>query len=279
MESARAIERSGKWGNLGWWWWCLVASINDSRSVPSSFSHDSPRPIAPSALSTVTSTFSPSLRPTAVPFLSCKSNPPPSLSAALAVWTLKNRKDRFVQQRLRVVCLCMYLCMLPPVWFLSLHYNLLISLWREYEWLIRWSIDWSVDYVGECEHSYSRTGRMLTCIACSKQQQHQQQLNNGSLQQQDNEDAAATPRTKQAIKALTSQVISLPRRSKLKKYPFFFLKNGTSLAAKAKPPAWTWKRARFGPHESWILVLVEGLLIWRRNLSPFQLFVNIPLAR
>ncbi|PKI64298.1 hypothetical protein CRG98_015305, partial [Punica granatum] len=45
--------------------------------------------------------------------------------------------------------------------------------------------------------------RMLTCIACSKQQQ--QRLNDGSLHQQDDEDAAATPRTKQAIKALTSQ--------------------------------------------------------------------------
>lgn len=45
---------------------------------------------------------------------------------------------------------------------------------------------------------------MLTCIPCSKQ------LNNGSLHhQQDEDDAVAgTPRTKQAIKALTAQVIS-----------------------------------------------------------------------
>jgi hypothetical protein len=43
---------------------------------------------------------------------------------------------------------------------------------------------------------------MLTCIACSKQ------LNsNGSLQQNDEEDAVGTPRTKQAVKALTAQVV------------------------------------------------------------------------
>lgn len=47
---------------------------------------------------------------------------------------------------------------------------------------------------------------MLTCIACSKQ------LNNGSLNQREiEEDVAAceTPRTKQAIKALTAQVCIL----------------------------------------------------------------------
>lgn len=41
---------------------------------------------------------------------------------------------------------------------------------------------------------------MLTCIACSKQ------LNGGSLREQEEDDTAATPRTKQAIKALTSQI-------------------------------------------------------------------------
>lgn len=41
---------------------------------------------------------------------------------------------------------------------------------------------------------------MLTCIARSKQ------LNNGSLHQHEDEDTTDTPRTKQAIKALTSQV-------------------------------------------------------------------------
>jgi len=46
---------------------------------------------------------------------------------------------------------------------------------------------------------------MLTCIACSKQ------LNNGSLQQREREEdvdvaTLETPRTKQAIKALTAQV-------------------------------------------------------------------------
>ncbi|KAK4772182.1 hypothetical protein SAY86_013957 [Trapa natans] len=45
---------------------------------------------------------------------------------------------------------------------------------------------------------------MLTCIACPKQQQ--EQLDDGSLQHQDKEADAATPRTKQAIKALTSQI-------------------------------------------------------------------------
>lgn len=44
---------------------------------------------------------------------------------------------------------------------------------------------------------------MLTCIPCSKQ------LNNGSLQhpEDDNDGVVATPRTKQALKALTAQVI------------------------------------------------------------------------
>lgn len=41
---------------------------------------------------------------------------------------------------------------------------------------------------------------MLTCIACSKQ------LNGGSLPEQEEDDTAATPRTKPAIKALTSQI-------------------------------------------------------------------------
>ncbi|XP_047327599.1 protein Brevis radix-like 3 [Impatiens glandulifera] len=46
---------------------------------------------------------------------------------------------------------------------------------------------------------------MLTCIACSKQQQH---IGNGSRTHQDTEEAdtASTPRTKQAIKALTAQI-------------------------------------------------------------------------
>ena len=47
---------------------------------------------------------------------------------------------------------------------------------------------------------------MLTCIACSKQ------LNNGSLhqreRQEDDDDAMETPRTKQAIKAITAQVFT-----------------------------------------------------------------------
>ncbi|KAJ4717824.1 Brevis radix-like protein [Melia azedarach] len=49
---------------------------------------------------------------------------------------------------------------------------------------------------------------MLTCIACSKHQHQQhQQINNGSLRQQlQEEDDVGTPRTKQAIKALTSQI-------------------------------------------------------------------------
>lgn len=52
---------------------------------------------------------------------------------------------------------------------------------------------------------------MLTCIACSKHQHQQhQQINNGSLRQQlQEEDDVGTPRTKQAIKALTSQVTCL----------------------------------------------------------------------
>ncbi|XP_052180572.1 protein Brevis radix-like 2 [Diospyros lotus] len=41
---------------------------------------------------------------------------------------------------------------------------------------------------------------MLTCIACSKQ------MGGGSLPQQEDDDTAATPRTKQAIKALTAQI-------------------------------------------------------------------------
>ncbi|KAI3773310.1 hypothetical protein L1987_47835 [Smallanthus sonchifolius] len=41
---------------------------------------------------------------------------------------------------------------------------------------------------------------MLTCIACSKQ------LNGGSLHEEDDGDTAATPRTKQAVKSLTSQI-------------------------------------------------------------------------
>lgn len=41
---------------------------------------------------------------------------------------------------------------------------------------------------------------MLTCIACSKQ------INGGSLNEQEDGDTAATPRTKHAIKTLTSQI-------------------------------------------------------------------------
>lgn len=41
---------------------------------------------------------------------------------------------------------------------------------------------------------------MMTCIACSKQ------LGGGSLSQQEEDDAVATPSTKQAIKALSSQI-------------------------------------------------------------------------
>ncbi|KAL8235274.1 hypothetical protein R6Q59_021374 [Mikania micrantha] len=41
---------------------------------------------------------------------------------------------------------------------------------------------------------------MLTCIACSKQR------NGGSLHEQEEDDTAVTPRTKPAIKALTSQI-------------------------------------------------------------------------
>ncbi|GAV84945.1 BRX domain-containing protein/BRX_N domain-containing protein [Cephalotus follicularis] len=44
-------------------------------------------------------------------------------------------------------------------------------------------------------------GKMLTCIACSKQQ-----INNGSLHQNEDEEVIETPRTKQAIKALTAQI-------------------------------------------------------------------------
>lgn len=49
-----------------------------------------------------------------------------------------------------------------------------------------------------------REGDMLTCIACTKQLN----INNGgSTQQEDEEDGViGTPRTKQAIKSLTSQV-------------------------------------------------------------------------
>lgn len=45
---------------------------------------------------------------------------------------------------------------------------------------------------------------MLTCIACSKQ------LNNGSMHQREREDddVMETPRTKQAIKAITAQVFT-----------------------------------------------------------------------
>ncbi|GKV00829.1 hypothetical protein SLEP1_g13450 [Rubroshorea leprosula] len=43
---------------------------------------------------------------------------------------------------------------------------------------------------------------MLTCIACSKQLNN----NNGSLGEQEDEDVMETPRTKQAIKALTAQI-------------------------------------------------------------------------
>lgn len=53
---------------------------------------------------------------------------------------------------------------------------------------------------------FGEESEMLTCIACSKQ------LKNGSMHRQDEEDpvsAAATPRTKQAIKTLSSQVFCL----------------------------------------------------------------------
>lgn len=45
---------------------------------------------------------------------------------------------------------------------------------------------------------------MLTCIACSKQ------LNNGSMHQREREDddVMETPRSKQAIKAITAQVFT-----------------------------------------------------------------------
>ncbi len=45
---------------------------------------------------------------------------------------------------------------------------------------------------------------MITCIACSRQ------LNDGSLHQREREedDAMETPRTKQAIKAITAQVFT-----------------------------------------------------------------------
>ena len=43
---------------------------------------------------------------------------------------------------------------------------------------------------------------MLTCIACSKQLNN----NNGSIGRQQDEDTLETPRTRQAIKALTSQI-------------------------------------------------------------------------
>lgn len=42
--------------------------------------------------------------------------------------------------------------------------------------------------------------KMLTCIACTKQ------LNGGSLHEQEEGDSVSTPRTKQAVKTLTSQV-------------------------------------------------------------------------
>ncbi|KAF6151121.1 hypothetical protein GIB67_002373, partial [Kingdonia uniflora] len=48
--------------------------------------------------------------------------------------------------------------------------------------------------------SIDREIQMLTCIACSKQ------IGGGSLPEQDYDDTAATPRTKQAIKTLTSQI-------------------------------------------------------------------------
>ena len=55
------------------------------------------------------------------------------------------------------------------------------------------------------EGGKEREGKMLTCIACSKQLNN----NNGSIGSQQDEDALETPRTRQAIKALTSQVLLL----------------------------------------------------------------------
>lgn len=50
---------------------------------------------------------------------------------------------------------------------------------------------------------------MLTCITCSKQKQQQQLNSNGSQRQRDEIDdfATETPRTKQAVKALTAKVL------------------------------------------------------------------------
>lgn len=45
---------------------------------------------------------------------------------------------------------------------------------------------------------------MLTCIACSKQ--HRLENKNGSLPPKEDDDVVGTPRTKQAIKTLTTQV-------------------------------------------------------------------------
>ncbi|PPR80805.1 hypothetical protein GOBAR_AA39906 [Gossypium barbadense] len=47
-----------------------------------------------------------------------------------------------------------------------------------------------------------REGNMLTCIACSKQLHN----NNGSIGRHQDEDTLETPRTRQTIKALTSQI-------------------------------------------------------------------------
>lgn len=57
---------------------------------------------------------------------------------------------------------------------------------------------------------------MLTCIACSKQ------LNTGSLREPEEDETAATPSKKQAIKALTAQVV------------FFFSMNLKKLLLSAK---------------------------------------------
>lgn len=50
---------------------------------------------------------------------------------------------------------------------------------------------------------------MLTCIACNKQLNS---ANNGSFSHREDEDALETPKTRQAIKALTAQVyMDIPR--------------------------------------------------------------------
>lgn len=140
---------------------------------------------------------------------------------------------------------------------------------------------------------------MLTCIACSKNQhqhQHQQLSNGGSLRQQlQEEDDVGTPRTKQAIKTLTAQVLLLlisefisSVRKKKKHYfclvPEKMRENLTVLGIKKKMGYKMWEN--FQQFRFWVFLFLlkkgvisflgEILRIWgfRSNDFCFSLMAN-----